>query len=91
MISHGYAVKEYDDPIVDIVEAAMRGFSELIVPGVYLVDTVPLCKSLFSCRPIAGGIDSISLSPSGRDVPYSAIRARLVPWSGMESEGQAVR
>ena len=91
MISHGYAVKEYDDPIVDVVEAAVSQFSALVEPGAYLVDLVPLCKSLFSCRPTAGGINRISLSPSDRGVPHSAIRARLVPWSRMENEGQAVR
>ena len=91
MISHGYAVKEYDDPIVDVVEAAVSQFSALVEPGAYLVDMLPLCKSLFSCRPIPGGINRVSLSPSDLGVPYSAIRARLVPWSGMEGEGQAVR
>jgi len=63
MISHGYSVKEYDDPIMDIVGAAMNQFCELTAPGAYLVDRVPLCKSLFSRRPTAGGIDRISLSP----------------------------
>ena len=50
MISHGYAVKEYDDPIVDVVEAAVSQFSALVEPGAYLVDLVPLCKSLFSAH-----------------------------------------
>jgi len=91
MISHGYTVKEYDDPIVDIAEAAMNQFSELVEPGAYLVDMVPLRKSPFSRRLTAGGIDHVFLSPSGWNVPYSAIRAGVVPWSGMENEGQAVR
>jgi len=50
MISHGYVVKEYNDPIVDIVEAAMIQASELLEPGAFLVDMVPLCKSPFSRR-----------------------------------------
>ena len=75
MISHGYAVKEYDDPIVDVVEAAVSQFSALVEPGAYLVDMIPLCKSLFSCRPITGGINRVSPSPSELDVLYSAIRA----------------
>ena len=87
MITHGYSVKEHDDPIVDIVEAAMDQVSGLLQPGAYLVDMVPLCKSDFSRRSTAGGIDRLSLSPTGRDVPYSAILARMVPWSGMESNG----
>jgi len=47
MISHGYAVKEYDDPIVDVVETAVSQFSECVEPGAFLVDLVPLRKSLF--------------------------------------------
>ena len=90
MISHGYTVKENDDPIVDIVEAAMNQFSVCVEPGAFLVDTVPLCKSPFSRQPTAGGINRISLTPSDLGAPYSAIRARLVPWSGMESESQTV-
>jgi len=90
VISHGYTIKEHDDPIVDTAEAAMSDFSELVEPGAYLVDVVPLRKSLFSRRLTTGGIDHISLSPSDSDVPYSAICPRVVPWSGMESEGQAV-
>ena len=64
MISHGYSVKEYDDPIVDIVEAAVSQFSECVEPGAYLVDMVPLCKSLFLCWPVAGGINHVSHSLS---------------------------
>ena len=79
MISHGYTVKEHDDPIVDIAEAAMNQFSELVDPGAYLVDTVPLCKSPISRRPTAGGIDHIFLSPPNRHGLYSAIRPRVVP------------
>jgi len=44
MISHGYVIKEYDDHIVDVAEAAMSQFSELVEPGAYLVDSLPLCK-----------------------------------------------
>ena len=82
MISHGYSVKEYDDPIVDVVEAAVSQFSECVEPGAYLVDMVPLCKLPFPCRPITWGINHVSLS--ARDALYSAIRSRLVPWRGME-------
>ena len=44
MITHGYQVKGYDDPIVDVVEAAVSGFSECLEPGAYLVDVIPLRK-----------------------------------------------
>ena len=51
MISHGYTVKEQDDPIVDIVEDAMNQFSVCVEPGAFLADMVPLCKPPLSCRP----------------------------------------
>jgi len=92
MISHGYVVKEHDDPIVDVVEAASDQGSDLLEPGAFLVDMIPLCTLPFSRRSTASDIDRISPSLSDRDLPaYSALHARVVPWSGMESEGQAFR
>lgn len=44
MISHGYSVNEHEDRFVDVVEAAVSGFSECLEPGAFLVDMVPLCK-----------------------------------------------
>ena len=46
MISHGYSVNEQEDTFVDRVEAAVNGFSECLEPGAFLVDMIPLCKSL---------------------------------------------
>jgi len=47
MISHGYQVKEHDDPIVEVVGAAVDGFSDTSEPGAYLVDMIPFRTSLF--------------------------------------------
>ena len=47
MISYGYPVKEHDDPLVHVVEAAVNAFSECLEPGTYLVDMIPLRESLF--------------------------------------------
>ncbi|KAF9649833.1 cytochrome P450 [Thelephora ganbajun] len=54
MISHGYTVKEHDDPIVDVVEAAVNGFSECMEPGAFLVDMVPLLQYVPDWFPGAG-------------------------------------
>ncbi|KAF9647047.1 cytochrome P450 [Thelephora ganbajun] len=54
MISHGYTVKEHDDPIVDLVEAAVNGFSECTEPGAFLVDMVPLLRHVPGWFPGAG-------------------------------------
>jgi len=54
MISYGYSVKEHDDPYLDVVEAAVNGFSECTEPGAYLVDLIPLRKSRPPRRRIIG-------------------------------------
>ena len=85
MIAYGYSVKGQDDPLVNVVEAAVHGFSECMEPGAYLVDMIPLRESSFLPVALLGKPISSFLSTT------SAIRTRLVPWSGMESERQAVR
>ena len=47
MITYGYSVKENDDPLVEMVEAALVGFSETLEPGAFLVDTIPSRKLSF--------------------------------------------
>lgn len=47
MLSYGYTIKEHDDPYVDVVEAAVSGFSECLEPGAFLVDMIPLRESFF--------------------------------------------
>jgi len=85
MISHGYSVKEHDDPIVDMVEAAVSQFSECVEPGAYLVDMVPLCKSLFPHWPTTRGIDRVS-SPSLE--PGCAAQYKKCPTGSLERDGK---
>ncbi|KAG0699878.1 cytochrome P450 [Suillus ampliporus] len=40
-ISHGYEVKENDDPFVDLADRAINIFSQSIAPGAFMVDIVP--------------------------------------------------
>ena len=51
MIAYGYPLEENDDPYLRVAEASMSGFSEVVVPGAFLVDVIPSCKlrSLLSC------------------------------------------
>jgi hypothetical protein len=46
MIAYGYSVKS-NDYLLDVVEAAVNGFSECLDPGAYLVDMIPFRKSPF--------------------------------------------
>ncbi|TFK49671.1 cytochrome P450 [Heliocybe sulcata] len=43
-ITYGYEVHDGDDPIVNIVDKATDQFSELVRPGAYLVDTLPILR-----------------------------------------------
>ena len=53
MIAYGYSVKKKGrDPLVDLVEAAVGGFSECMEPGAYLVDMIPLRKPSFLPGPL---------------------------------------
>jgi hypothetical protein len=44
-ISHGYEVKENNDPFIDLADRAMDHFSRSTVPGAFIVDTMPFCKT----------------------------------------------
>ena len=44
-ITYGYDVQDSNDPLVNIAEAAVEGFSQASVPGAWLVDIFPACES----------------------------------------------
>lgn len=50
-ITYGYKVQTDNDPMVRVVDNAMDQFSELVVPGAYLVDTLPILRFLPSWFP----------------------------------------
>ena len=45
MITYGYSVKENEDPYVELVDGAVSGLNETVVPGAFLVDIIPSCES----------------------------------------------
>jgi hypothetical protein len=46
-LSYGYTIEPHDrDPLVDLVDKAMEDFSVAMLPLTWLVDFVPVCKSL---------------------------------------------
>jgi hypothetical protein len=45
-ISHGYEVKENNDPFIDLADRAMDNFSRSSAPGAFMVDIVPFCKTI---------------------------------------------
>ena len=48
-ISHGYEVKEDNDPFIDLADRGMATFSDSTVPGVWMVDILPFSKAVFRC------------------------------------------
>jgi len=71
MISHGYKVKEKDDPIVRLAELGGEQLSAVTEPGAFLVDLIPSCE--FSPTNQLGSKHLIS-----RSCPVSSL-VRYVP------------
>jgi cytochrome P450 len=53
-ISHGYSVEDDSDPFVEMADKAMFNFSEVMVPGAFLVDFIPVLRYLPEWFPGAG-------------------------------------
>lgn len=47
-ISHGYEVKEHQDPFVDLADRAVDQFSASTATGAFMVDVIPSCR-LITC------------------------------------------
>lgn len=45
-ISHGYEVKENNDPFVDLADRAVDQFSQSTATGAFMVDIMPSCKAI---------------------------------------------
>ncbi|KAG0702324.1 cytochrome P450 [Suillus ampliporus] len=53
-ISHGYEVKEDDDPFVDLADRAVDQFSRSTAPGAFMVDIMPFLAKVPEWFPGAG-------------------------------------
>lgn len=50
-LSYGYTIESHDrDPLVDLVDKAMEEFIVVMLPLTWLVDFIPMCKSLETPR-----------------------------------------
>lgn len=47
-ITYGYEAQEQGDPIITLAESTVARFSDFSEPGAYLVDFIPICRSI-SC------------------------------------------
>jgi hypothetical protein len=79
-ISHGYDVREVDDPLVELADRATDQFSKACLPGAFLVDVFPICAFFFcwlSTVLIFVGFDS-------------EICTRMVPRSRVQKSSEGV-
>ncbi|KAG1876536.1 cytochrome P450 [Suillus subalutaceus] len=53
-ISHGYEVKENNDPFIDLAERAVDQFSQCTAPGAFMVDIMPFLANVPEWFPGAG-------------------------------------
>lgn len=44
-ISHGHVVKDDSDALLTVAQQVDHDFAEMVVPGAFLVDVFPVCKS----------------------------------------------
>ncbi|TFY81217.1 hypothetical protein EWM64_g2804 [Hericium alpestre] len=54
MISHGYAIREHDDPFIDAADKATDHFTESTKLGAFLVDSFPLLRFVPEWAPSGG-------------------------------------
>jgi len=89
MISHGYSVNEHDDPFVDVVEAAVNGFSECLEPGAFLVDMIPLLRYVPDWLPGAGWKAKAKryrkLLDDMADIPHQLVKDQMVAGTAIPS------
>ncbi|KIJ97235.1 hypothetical protein K443DRAFT_257636 [Laccaria amethystina LaAM-08-1] len=86
-VSYGLTVSDSEDPITSKGEEALQGFSEAAVPGIFLVDLLPILKYVPSWFPGAGFKRKAS--------HYSSVNAEVVnlPFKAVQrsiAEGTAV-
>jgi len=89
MIAYGYSIKEYDDPFVNLVEDSVKGFSESLEPGAYLVDVIPPLRYVPDWFPGSGwkarGRQFAKLLNEMADVPYKFVKEQMAAGTAVSS------
>ncbi|PCH37164.1 cytochrome P450 [Wolfiporia cocos MD-104 SS10] len=80
-ISHGHAVEDFGDPLVQLAERSNHEFSEAIATGAFLVDLVPMLRYVPDWFPGAG-FKKIAkrwrkTMERARDEPYDFVKSQL--------------
>ena len=84
-MSHGYDIREDNDPIVSTVDVATEQFSLVTSPGQFLVDVFPILRHVPSWFPGAGFQKKAAqwkrTLDQMVDVPHDFVKARMVRYS----------
>ncbi|OGM48730.1 O-methylsterigmatocystin oxidoreductase [Aspergillus bombycis] len=81
-VGYGYITESHArDPLVDLVDKGMEDFSQLVLPGAWLVNFIPILKYLPSWFPGSGWQETAKAYKKRvtamRDVPYEFVRRQL--------------
>jgi hypothetical protein len=83
-VSYGLTVSDSEDPITSKGEEALQGFSEAAVPGIFLVDLLPILKYVPSWFPGAGFKSKASHYSSVNaevvNLPFRAVQRSIVSY-----------
>ncbi|KAB8229634.1 hypothetical protein ETB97_012081 [Aspergillus alliaceus] len=81
-IGYGYIIEpDARDPLIDLVDKAMEDFSQLVLPGAWLVNFIPMLKYLPSWFP-GGGFHETAKAYKNRvtamkDLPYAFVQQQM--------------
>jgi hypothetical protein len=75
-MTYGVDVKKTDDPLIGLAEAAAGSAAQALIPGAFLVDTIPILKYIPEFVPGAGFQKQAriwrKLQEDSRERPYLA-------------------
>ncbi|KAE8379019.1 cytochrome P450 [Aspergillus bertholletiae] len=81
-VGYGYITEPHvHDPLVDLVDKAMEDFSQLVLPGAWLVNFIPMLKYLPSWFPGSGWQETANAYKrrvtAMRDIPYAFVQRQI--------------
>lgn len=79
-ISHGYEVREENDPFVDLADQALQQFSASTAPGAFLVDLLPIRMFHHGLLPIVTS-DHIAVKHVPAWFPGADFKRKAAAWN----------
>ncbi|CCM01198.1 uncharacterized protein FIBRA_03246 [Fibroporia radiculosa] len=87
--SYGYHMRDQEDPLVNIVETAMSGFSALTTPGAFLADSFPILQHVPDWLPGTAwkktALHAAQYTNAMIEVPYKMVKERMAAGTAIPS------